>query len=394
MHRTFLAACAVLTAALVGSAPTAAARADAPSPPRAAAPELPAPSGKLPVGMATVHLEDADRADPWKPGQRRELMVSVWYPAAKPAGTRAPYMTAAESTRYLRANAERLPKDLPPDVLSTVVTHSTVRAAPVRARGALPLVVLSPGFGMPRATLTGLAEELASRGYAVAGIGHNYEADGTSFPDGRTTACEACADPDFPKVGAVRAADVSFVLDALTGKRPAWRGGPRLDPGRVAMVGHSAGGFSTIPAMLRDPRVRAGVNMDGNFRFPNDTPVDRPLLMLGKPSHVPAGPDPTWDRTWEQLTGFKRWLSVDGTEHGSFTDLAPLGERLGIPQQRLDGDRADTVTRAYVTAFVDSRLRGRDEPLLTGPSARFPEVRFHRPVRGGPARPSPAGSGR
>lgn len=41
---------------------------------------------------------------------------------------------------------------------------------------------------MPRATLTGLAEELASRGYIVAGIGHNYEADGIMFPDGRPPA--------------------------------------------------------------------------------------------------------------------------------------------------------------------------------------------------------------
>ncbi|MCI3934304.1 alpha/beta hydrolase family protein [Streptomyces sp. AN091965] len=380
MRRTFLAACAALAAALTVSVPTAAARAEAPSPPaRAAAPELPEPTGKQAVGMAVVHLKDADRADPWVPGQRRELMVSVWYPAAKPSGTRAPYMTADESRTYLEANAEGLPPEVPKDVLSTVVTHATVRAAPVRARGGLPLVVLSPGFGMPRATLTGLAEELASRGYAVAAIGHNYEADGISFPDGPPTTCVACAHRDYPKVGAVRAADVSFVLDELTGERPAWRGGPRLDPGRVAMAGHSAGGFSTVPALLRDARVRAAVNMDGNFHFPNDTPLDRPLLMLGKPSHVPGGPDRTWDETWAELTGWKRWLTVDDTEHTSFTDLAPLGKRLGLPQQRLDGDRADALTRAYVTAFVDTHLRGRNAPLLTGPSARFPEVRFHRP---------------
>ncbi|MEI5103755.1 lipase [Streptomyces sp. PmtG] len=241
------------------------------------------------------------------------------------------------------------------------------------------MVLLSPGFGMPRATLTGIAEELASRGYVVAGVGHNYEAHGITFPDGRTTECVACEDDDFPKVGAVRAADMSFVLDELTGPSPAWRHGALIDGGRVAMVGHSAGGFSTIPALLSDARVKAGVNMDGNFRFPNDKPVERPLLMLGKPSHVPGGPDATWDRTWRQLTGWKRWLSVDGTEHGSFTDVAPLGEQLGVKGQDLDGARCDTLTRAYVTAFVDRHLRGRHTPLLDGPSARYPEVRFHRP---------------
>ncbi|WP_405651749.1 alpha/beta hydrolase family protein [Streptomyces sp. RK9] len=362
-----------------------------PTPPDRPAPALPEPSGDRPVGRTTLHLKDEDRADPWVPEVRRELMVSVWYPARKPSGTPAPYMTAEESQQYVTAN--RIP--VPPTALSEVGTHATVGAEPVPAPGGLPLVVLSPGFGMPRATLTGLAEELAARGYVVAAVGHNYEAEGISFPDGRTTSCVACADRNFPKVGAVRAEDVTFVLDKLTGRaapnatgrnpsepRPwalPWKGGPRIDTRRVAMVGHSAGGFSTIPAILRDTRIRAAVNMDGNYHFPNDTPVDRPLLMLGRPSHVPGGKDGTWDETWTELTGWKRWLTVDGIEHNSLTDLAPLAEQYDIPLQNLDGDRADAIVRAYVTAFLDTHLRGRERPLLDGPSARYPEVRFHAP---------------
>ncbi|WP_129840967.1 alpha/beta hydrolase [Streptomyces sp. RFCAC02] len=348
------------------------ARADEPE----AAPRLAEPGGRHPVGMETVHLVDEDRADPWVPDERRELMVSVWYPAAEPSDTPAPYMTPDESAAYL--GAAGLPLD--PDLLSTVVTHATVGAEPVRTRRGLPLVLLSPGFGMPRATLTGLAEELASRGYAVAGIGHNHEADGTTFPDGHTTGCTACGDPDWPAVGAVRAADVSFVLDELTGDAPAWEHGGMVDDGRVAMVGHSAGGFSTIPAMLADRRVRAAVGMDGNFHYPNDTPIGRPVLMMGGPSHVPGGPDPTWDETWDELTGWKRWVSVGGAGHLSFTDVAPLGEQVGFPLQDLDGARCDAITRAYVTAFVDRHLRGRDAPLLDGASARYPEVLFHDPA--------------
>ncbi|MFD0417692.1 alpha/beta hydrolase family protein [Streptomyces sp. NPDC127108] len=362
-----------------------------PAPPDRTAPALPEPSGDRPVGLTTLHLKDADRADPWVPEERRELMVSLWYPARKPSGTPAPYMTAEESKRYVAAN--RIP--VPPTALSEVTTHATVGAKPAPAPGGLPLVVLSPGFGMPRATLTGLAEELASRGYVVAAVGHNYEADGISFPDGRTTSCVACANRDYPKVGAVRAADVSFVLDKLTGRAardtsgpaPAEarhrallrKGGPRIDTRRVAMAGHSAGGFSTIPAMLRDTRIKAAVNMDGNYHFPNDIPVDRPLLMLGRPSHVPGGPDGTWDETWTELTGWKRWLTVDGIEHNSLTDLASLAEQFDIPLQDLDGDRSDAIVRGYVTAFLDTHLRGRETPLLEGPSARYPEVRFHTP---------------
>ncbi|MDV5143512.1 alpha/beta hydrolase [Streptomyces sp. SBC-4] len=381
MKRVLLAGVAVALA-LVGGVNGGAAQADSPDshPRTVAAPlSLPAPSGAQPIGSTTVHLEDEGRADPWVPSEDRQLMVSLWYPAAKPSSTPAPYMTAAESREYAAGTG----LGLPPDLFTSVTTHATADAEPVRRRGELPLVVLSPGFGLPRATLSGLAEELASRGYVVAGIGHNYEAHGISFPDGRTTPCVACENTDFPRVGAVRAEDVSFVLDELTGDRlggrTAGKVGALVDEDRVAVVGHSAGGFSTIPAMLRDARITAGVNMDGNFRFPNDTPLDRPVLMLGKPSHVPGGQDPTWDETWHELTGWKRWLSVDRTEHLSFTDLAPLARQLGTPLQDLDGARVDAVTRAYVVAFVDTHLRGRYVPMLDGPSARFPEVRFHTP---------------
>ncbi|MFD9904383.1 alpha/beta hydrolase family protein [Streptomyces sp. NPDC059063] len=371
---------AAAAAILLGTCAGAPARAaQTPTAPRAAVPRLAEPGGSHPVGLTTLHLKDPDRKDPWVPRGNRELMVSLWYPAARPSGTPSPYMTAAESRLYLKSSGVTLPPDVSSDVLNKVVTHSTVDAVPARTRTERPLVLLSPGFGMPRATLTGLAEELASRGYVVAGIGHNYEAHGITFPDGNTTDCEVCADPDHRKVGDARAADVSFVLDELTGRSPAWRHGRMIDTGRVAMVGHSAGGYSTIPALLTDRRVKAGINMDGNFRYPDATPLNRPLLMLGKPSHVPGGPDPSWDRTWRQLTGWKRWLSVDGTEHGSFTDTAPLGEQLGIRGQDLDGARCDAMTRAYVTAFVDRHLRGRNTPLLEGPSVRYPEVRFHRP---------------
>ncbi|MFE3765832.1 alpha/beta hydrolase family protein [Streptomyces sp. NPDC059104] len=384
---------AAVAALLAGTCGTTAAHADTPAARPAAQPAgqpagqpaadaltLPAPSGQRPVGRTTLHLRDEGRTDPWVPTEKRELMLSLWYPATAPAGTPAPYMTSGESELYAESTGLGLPKDL----FTEVAAHATEDARPARVRGGLPLVILSPGFGMPRATLTGLAEELASRGYAVAGIGHNYEADGITFPDGHTTSCVACRVEDrdrvLEKVGAVRADDISFVIDELTGKRAARDRGVALDPGRIAVVGHSAGGFSTVPAMLKDPRVKAGVNMDGNFRYPDhETPVNRPLLMLGNPGHVPGGQDGTWDATWKQFTGWKRWLSVDGTQHLSFTDLAPLAKRLGRPLQTLDGDRVDTLTRGYVAAFLDTHLRGRDAPLLDGPSAGFPEVRFHRP---------------
>jgi len=61
----------------------------------------------------------------------------------------------------------------------------------------------------------------------------------------------------WQKVAAGRAADVSFVLNRLTGALPAWPGAGLIDPSRIAMAGHSIGGAAAIPAMLATPGARS-----------------------------------------------------------------------------------------------------------------------------------------
>ncbi|HEY5354106.1 MAG TPA: alpha/beta hydrolase, partial [Streptosporangiaceae bacterium] len=61
-------------------------------------PYLPEPTGPCPVGTTSLCLKDVSRPDPWAAGvSARELMVSLWYPAAPSDGRRARYMTPAES---------------------------------------------------------------------------------------------------------------------------------------------------------------------------------------------------------------------------------------------------------------------------------------------------------
>lgn len=67
-------------------------------------------------------------------------------------------------------------------------------------------------------------------------------------------------------------------------------------------------------------------------------------------------------------------------EHSSPTDLAVLGDWLGIPVQPLPGTRCVEITRTYVAAFLDLHLRHRPQPLLDGPSPRFPEIDFVDPT--------------
>jgi dienelactone hydrolase len=362
---------------------------------------LPEPTGPSPVGTTSLWLTDTSRPDPWAVGvTARELMVSLWYPATAPGGRTAQYMTPAESELQLTS---RSIAGVPPDMLSTVRTNAVTDATPAGRQRALPLVVLSPGFTNSRSTLTALAEDLASHGYVVAGIDHTYESFATAFPDGRVATCLAREargrdEGSKEKQMAGRAADVSFVLDELTGGSPVWPGAALIDPSRMAMAGHSLGGAATIAAMLADSRVRAGIDMDGATDAPiPDHGMSRPFLFLGKQSGYTPGSGSTakpgtrewkllrgavvtWERDWELLTGWKRWLVVAGAVHASFTDLALLADQSGIELGTdLSGARSLDITRAYVRAFFDQHLRGRPQALLDQPSPRYPEVTLCSP---------------
>lgn len=360
----FLVLAAVLwasTAAPGAAAPTGSGRPELGS-------ALPAPTGPFPVGVEDFHLVDG-RPDPWVPDRERELMVSAWYPASAPVGKPGPYATPEESALVLASLGVA---GVAPEALSQIGTHAYVNAP--RWSFPLPTVVLSPGFTMPRASLTGLAEELASRGYLVIGIDHTYESAAVTFPDGRITECLACQGrPDGAAVALNRAKDVSFVLGELAGRLP-------LDSTRIAMGGHSAGGFTAPFALAEDTRIRAGFNLDGTFpAVPYGRAAGRPFLMMGAPHHAPDGEyGAAWAATYDTFTDWKRWLSVDGTSHSSFTDYAPIATALGleVPGTTIDGNRAMDLTRRYVTAFVDRHLRDIPQPTLDGPRQADPEIHF------------------
>ncbi|MDA0635531.1 alpha/beta hydrolase [Nonomuraea sp. MCN248] len=376
-----------LLAVAASLAVLASAACSAPAPPRSAGASptptgpavLPAPTGAHQVGTTVLHLKDTSRPDPWDlDADARELKVTLWYPTEQRDGERAPYMTARESELFLKGSRIA---GVPYDTLSETRTHAVRDAEPAGRK--LPLVVLSPGFTKPLSTLTSLAEDLASRGYVVAGIDHTHESHVTTLTGGRVAECLACDSDTDPGFGAEvvqgRAADVSFVLDRLPAQ---WDGARLIDRSRIAMAGQSIGGASAVAAMVRDPRVRAGIDLDGTTyaRIPK-TGLSRPFLFIGSPQHVPGGRDTTWERDWKLLTGWKRWIVMTGADHQSFTDLPVLTDAFGMKAagDALPAARASELTRTYVAAFLDQHLKGRRQPVLDGPSSRHPEAEHCAP---------------
>jgi dienelactone hydrolase len=326
------------------------------------------PTGDKPVGTTSLYLKDTSRADPWVPSvPYRELMVSLFYPAASANGPKKQFMSEAEAKAVFD---EAGITGIPPSVMTTVRTDAVVDARPA-GRG-LPAVVLSPGFKRPRAELTSLSEDLASHGYLVVLVDHTYENVATTFPDGRVTGCEACGSYNlafWQKLTQGRAADVSFVLNELTHSKK-WAG--LIDPKRIGMAGHSIGGASTIPTMVADTRIKAGIDIDGSTMVPLTAPgLSRPFMFV---SHqhaavtICAPGNDVWERDWTQMTGWKRWIEVAGTQHASFTDVGLFADEIGVDfGATTSAARTQAITRAYVNAFFDQHLRGKPQAPLAEP---------------------------
>jgi predicted dienelactone hydrolase len=364
-RRTLLAAGAGASLVVAGIGTAATATATPPGVPRLSLPE---PTGRYPVGTRALHLVDRSRTDPLAPDTRhRELMVRLWYPAAGRHGPRAPYVSDGVAGFLTEALNTLTGTDYPAELL-TFPTHSRERVPLARTR--MPLVLFSPGLGTNLALYSSLLDELASRGYLVAGMDHTFETV-VEFPGGRL---EVPAE-DLPsgedvveRLLPIRLADTRFVLDRLASG---------FDPTAVAATGHSLGSITAVAAVDQDRRIDAGVALDGNPI--GEASLDRPFLMMGNQHHRRVD-DPDWAEFYDRLRGPRLHMVIDGTEHFDFGDVAIFKSTLDLDTifeiGPIDGARALHIERTYLTAWLDFALRGKPSRLLRGESPDFPEVDF------------------
>ncbi|MGH3381391.1 MAG: alpha/beta hydrolase family protein [Actinoallomurus sp.] len=389
-------AAGVAAAALVAAPAAASVRAE----PQLTRLTLPAPSGRDAVGTVAMRLVDHSRHDPWVASQPyRELMVSVLYPARDAARYPVAPQMSPGAAKHFDASLATVHQGLgiPAGKVDWAATRTHARVNAPAAAGKHPVVLYSPGLGDPRTLGTTLTEELASRGYVVVTIDHTYDASEVEFPGGRVEPFKIPLTGDvlatLKKVVSVRTADTRFVLDQLT----AGRLGVAVDPGEIGMFGQSAGGFTALQTLHDDPRVKAAADLDGTVGFDQDdggpglSPLaedglKRPYLLMGSQAsdhHTVR----SWEALWSNSTGWRRDLHLRGSEHGSYTDLESLVPQLDkeMPKSAAYADtgwadpaKAVAAQRAYLTAFFDRWLRGREDGLLDHPSPRHTEITFIR----------------
>jgi len=259
--------------------------------------DLPVPTGEHPVGRVSLCWADSKRAGL----ETREIVVRIWYPAARAGSVPAAYMPGIERLRS-STGAGALSKLFGPNwssIASGELKSHSYERVPIVPGAKFPVLVFSPGGGTTAIAYTTQMEELASHGYVVVGVEHPSEAPGMVCPDGHVvkTADEFWdrARRDTPdaesfekEITEAEAVDVVFVIDRLAGlgsdRESVFYS--RLDMNRIGVFGHSRGGRNAARVCQLERRVKACLNQDGSFSLEpfwldqNGRSMEQPFMMI------------------------------------------------------------------------------------------------------------------
>lgn len=196
-------------------------------------------------------------------------------------------------------------------------------------QGVFGLVVLAPGFLGAQSYYAWLAERVASHGFVVASINTNSIFDS---PSART-----------PQITAA----LNQVLALSKVASTPYAG--KVDPARLALMGHSAGGGGAMAAALAAPTLKAVVALTPAHTIKDYSSLRVPTLVLAGEKDVIA-PNSSYSRP--MFASFDAALSsayieVAGADHLGPTFLGTTADKAAMGKY----------TIAWLKRFVDGDVR-------------------------------------
>lgn len=337
--------------------------------------DLPRPTGKYPVGTTVLPIEKLH-------GSGTMRQVQLWYPARPAAQDKeAMYVLDASAIGALRAAKFLDVPDCLFNVWEKMRLAAILDASVAILNAKAPLVMIAPGFGVPRFAYSFYAEQLASDGYIVATVDF---AEGGFLMEGAKQLVEG-PNGDDESVHAERALEMarhmSDILDEYSSKSESGESGlaqsviGSIDQSRIAAMGHSLGGAAALDACASDKRIRGCIDLDGIAESPiaEQGIKTGALILRSHPDYSDADlarlhrDRAKWDAMGEQIKrdiakllsapGPAVWVvSINGTGHLSYSDapytmpttISQWGGTILAPQRML------AITTQIVERFLDS----------------------------------------
>ena len=314
--------------------------------------QLPNVTGQHGVGTAVWHWIEKTEGEH---AAVLEVVAQLWYPSKK---------SNASGSRYRPLGGGAFER----------VRQNAVGAAPfAELRSKAPVIVLCPGRGTNRYYYTSVAEDLASRGFAVFGVDIPYIGY-VEFPDGRVVEPSDRFKPSFELItGPYEKVDEFFVpavdtglahlrfaldnLSALNKSDPAGTLTERLRLDSIGVFGHSLGGRTCGALVGVDKRITAYSSMEGvPPRAIRQEGMAAASLMLYS-SELPEDMAlPNIRELYDNRREVATILRLEGFGHNSVTDRPLI-----FPDSfdyAVDPKRGLEVTRIVLANFFEAQLKG------------------------------------
>jgi predicted dienelactone hydrolase len=290
----------------------------------------PAQPGPWLAGVRTVTLTD--------PARNRMLSVDVWYPVdpANPDG---------EDNTY--------------SLLGGLIALDSParRDATPAAGGPWPVVMFSHGYGGVRFQSFFLTEQLASHGFVVVSPDHpgNTLLDFAQLGDDEATA-QSAIDRPLDVILAAERAIAGTLGVAVT-----------VDPERIAVSGHSFGGWTALEVARRDERFRVVIPLAPGFRA-GATPdfvadLARPIAVFGGTFDETCPFESDQHLPYDLAQPPKALIGITAAGHLDFSDLCavPIATAFvddGCDPANIEPAAVHARVKTIATAFLHRYLDG------------------------------------
>jgi len=365
--------------------------------------DLPTPEGKYKVGARYIHLiSDEEEPITKEEGDKRALMIKVWYPANVLKEQREPYLD--EAGRQGFALKYSLPKSTFA-YLDKIETNTFQE--PKFAEGTFPVLIFSHGYYSNAFGYYALIEEIVSHGFIVININHTYESLGSKFPSGELkfydkeyekrqndeemAAIIWKATEDLKKAtnitGKKEAIDYTLKnyyaaeisdrwekdIHEVINQIPQWAKKTfltnHIDTSKIGIFGHSQGGSAIGQALLNNPKITAGINIDGvQWGKMIDTSLTKPFLLL---SSDWADDHPDFNEIAYHKSGSTNFYlaEIKKSGHSNFMDI-PFMINLPVLNEagEINPTKAIRISSALVVDFFNKYLNNAEKDLLELPN--------------------------